>query len=77
MTAANHQSFTDEDWTGFTKEQIYRQIVAELEEKQCKEEGHQWVPAYYCSVCGLQSSEALEQMTKKIKKRKSRHVINK
>lgn len=71
------KSFVDEDWTGLTRRQIWSQIVAELEEQQCKEEGHQWVPAYYCSVCGLQSSEALEQVTKKIEKRKSRHVINK
>jgi Fe2+ or Zn2+ uptake regulation protein len=45
-------SFKDEDWSGLSKEQIYKQIVAELEEQQCKREGHQWSPVLICQNCG-------------------------
>jgi hypothetical protein len=55
-------SFMDEDWTGLTKDNIRRQIVAELEEQQCMEEGHKWVSAFHCRNCELQSYEALADM---------------
>jgi hypothetical protein len=58
------KSFMDEDWTGLTHRQIYSQIIAELEEQQCKEKGHQWVPAFYCQTCGLEASEALQAFKK-------------
>lgn len=51
-------------------QQIKSMILQEQEEEQCNEEGHKWVPAYYCSVCGLDSSEALADMTKKLKTKK-------
>lgn len=46
------KSFMDEDWTELTHEQIWREIVAELEERQCREEGHQWYPVFICRNCG-------------------------
>lgn len=64
--------FIDEDWTGLTHQQIYSQIRSELEEQQCNEEGHKWIPAYYCSVCGLQSEEALEGLTGKRRYRRKK-----
>ena len=60
----------DEDWTGLTHRQIWSQILTEEEEKQCMAEGHKWVPAFYCRVCGLQSYEALAETTTKLKTRR-------
>jgi hypothetical protein len=45
-------SFIDEDWTGLTHRQIRTQIISELEERQCKADGHKWTQATYCSNCG-------------------------
>jgi hypothetical protein len=72
------KSFIDKDWTGLDHRQIWNAIRAELEEQQCKEDGHKWVPVYYCRACGLRSEDALEefkkQMTTKKGKMSTRHV---
>jgi hypothetical protein len=70
-------SFVDEDWSGLTHKQIYSQIVAELEEEQCRKEGHEWTPTYYCRTCGLEGDEALEGLTRKRKYSSSNSRIKK
>jgi ribosomal protein L37E len=48
----NTTSFMDEDWTGLTKSQIKSRILFELEEEECKAEGHLLTVAIYCRRCG-------------------------
>lgn len=69
-----NRSFMDEEWTGLSKRQIWSSILAEEEEQQCRTEGHKWVPAFYCSVCGIQSWEALEAFKETIGSRKKRKM---
>jgi rubrerythrin len=66
--------FIDEDWTGLTHQQIYSQIRSELEEQQCKEDGHKWYPVFICRTCG--ESFELEECSKVTKKKIKREIDN-
>jgi hypothetical protein len=61
--------FVDTDWSGLTHEQIWSKIIGEYEDKQHKKKGHDWIPTYYCRLCGLESQEALEGLTGKQRNR--------
>jgi hypothetical protein len=45
-------SFVDDNWNGLTHQQIYSQIVAELEADECETKGHEWKTHIYCFRCG-------------------------
>lgn len=64
------KSFMDEDGTGLTHQQIYREIVSELEEQQCKEDGHKWYPVFICRTCGesFEISDECKVTKKRIKR---------
>lgn len=62
----------DEDWTGLTHKQIWSSIVSELEEQQCKEDGHSFYPVFICRTCG----ESFELRNCKVTKKNIKRAID-
>jgi hypothetical protein len=58
-------SFVDDDWMGLTHQQIYSQIVAELEEEECEGKGHEWRTHIYCWRCDSDFQEYKHDIQRK------------